>query len=164
MKRIAKLAAALLILTGSLVTQATSTKYGDECGGLTLQTSGQATPRLGTTVTIETHGHKPIEPGGNLVATLFMAGLYSISHSMGGTNNCMLLQSVDYMPPLVFGRLLVHGDESSQKLPIYIPLSAALVGSHVYWQAANIFPNANPGAITFCSMATSNGVDWRIDI
>jgi hypothetical protein len=152
------------MLTSAAHAQATSTLYGQGCGGLILQTADQALPVMGTTVTIQTHGHRPLEAGGNLCATLFMAGYHSINHSMGGVHDCLLLQTVDWMPPLVFGPMFMSGDNSSQRLSIHIPLVAGLAGTHVFWQAANLSPHANPGSLTFDNMLTSNGVDWRIDL
>jgi hypothetical protein len=154
----------ILLLMGAAHAQATSTQYGTGCGDLLLQTAEQGLPTMGSRVVIETHGHRPMEAGGNLCATLFMAGYHRLSHSMGGINDCYLLQSTDWMAPMVFGSLQLGGDESSQKLSFYVPLAIGLVGTHIYWQAANFSPNANPGSITFDNMLTSNGVDWRIDL
>jgi hypothetical protein len=154
----------IIMLMGAARAQATSTSYGSGCGQYWLQTAELGLPVLGSEVILETHGHRTLEPGRDWCATLFMAGRYSIYHSMGGVNNCLLLQSVDYMAPMVFGPMFIGGDISAQRLRIVIPLVPALVGTHVYWQAANFSPNANPGSVTFDNMLTSNGVDWRIDL
>ena len=157
----------LATLLGNAFAQPASTNYSQGCGSpqeLVLRTSAFTPPRIGQESILSIYGHRSVAHGLNLAMSFFMAGKHPISHSMGGVNNCLLLQTVDYITPLVIGPIFIGGDITSPMFRVSIPLDPNLIGTHVYWQAANFSVNANPGAITFDNLLTSNGVDWRIDI
>tara|TARA_R110002124_G_scaffold135655_1_gene298631 strand:- start:135 stop:638 length:504 start_codon:yes stop_codon:yes gene_type:complete len=157
----------LVTLLGTAIAQPASTNYSQGCGDpqeLILRTSVSTPPKIGHEAVLAIYGHRSVAHGLNLSMSFFMAGNYPIYHSMGGINNCLLLQTADYITPLVIGPMFIGGDLTSPRFRVLIPLDPNLIGTHVYWQAANFSLNANPGAITFDNLLTSNGVDWRIDI